>query len=122
MGWVGMWSAARISSAQARRELREEAGLEPPVLQLSGVLTVDAGPDTGVAVFILTGELLQGEPRPSSEGTPEWLSVKDLADLPLVEDLHILLPRALAQNLGDPPFFAHSSYDEQGELHVVVNG
>ncbi|HWQ83262.1 MAG TPA: NUDIX domain-containing protein [Anaerolineales bacterium] len=105
----------------ARRELREEAGLEPAQLELCGVLSVDAGPDTGVIVFILTGELPQGEPLASSEGTAEWLAVDALGDLPLVEDLHILLPRSLAQAPGDPPFFARSYYDEQGKLQVVIN-
>lgn len=104
----------------AQRELREEAGLEPPALRLSGVLAVDAGPDTGVAVFIFTGELPSGEVQPSPEGTPEWLPVNRLGDLPLVEDLAILLPRLLAQSPGVPPFFARSYYDDQGELHVVV--
>ena len=106
----------------ARRELREEAGLEFTDLQLSGILIVDAEPDMGVAVFILTGELPQGEAYPSPEGTPEWLSVEALADLPLVEDLQTLLPRVLAQRPGDPPFFARSFYDEEGRLQVVING
>lgn len=122
----------------ARRELREEAGVEASDLRLSGILIVDAEPDTGVAVFILTGELPQGEPRPSPEGDPsgvpeegpsgtpegelEWLPVAGLAELPLVEDLHILLPRALAQRPGDPPFFARSFYDEQGQLQVIITG
>lgn len=104
----------------AQRELREEAGLEPPALRLCGVLTVDAGPDTGVVVFIFTGELPAGEPLPSAEGTPEWLPVDALGDLPLVEDLPILLSHALSQAPGDPPFFARSFYDKQGKLQVVV--
>jgi 8-oxo-dGTP diphosphatase len=121
----------------ARRELREEAGLEPPDLQLSGILTVDAEPDMGVAVFILTGYLPQEEARPSpvgtpssmpegapsamTEGAPEWLAVEALAELPLVEDLKTLLPRVLTQRPGDPPFFARSFYDDQGQLQVVIN-
>jgi len=48
----------------AQRELREEAGLEPAGLRLCGTLMVDAEPDTGVAVFIVTGELPHGAPRP----------------------------------------------------------
>ena len=106
----------------ARRELREEAGLEPPDLQLSGILIVDAEPDMGVAVFILTGDLPEGEVHPSLEGTPEWLAVEALAELPLVEDLITLLPRVLAQHPGDPPFFARSFYNDEGQLQVVING
>ena len=114
----------------ARRELREEAGLEPPDLQLSGILIVDAEPDMGVAVFILTGELEQDEALPSpegapsamAEGVPEWLPVEALAGLPLVEDLKTLLPRVLANRPGDPPFFARSFYDDEGHLQVVING
>lgn len=106
----------------ARRELREEAGVEPAALRLSGVLIVDAEPDTGVGVFILTGDLPEGEPFPSPEGSPEWVRVSALNELPLVEDLHILLPRALAQGPNDPPFFARSYYDAQGKLQVIVTG
>lgn len=106
----------------ARRELREEAGLEPATLRLGGVLIVDAEPDTGVAVFIMTGELPEGEPLPSPEGNPEWVPASALGEYPLVEDLHILLPRALAQSPTDPPFFARSYYDEQGKLQVFVTG
>ena len=106
----------------AQRELREEAGLEPAGLRLCGTLMVDAEPDTGVAVFILTGELPHGEPRPSPEGTAEWLPIAGLGELPLVEDLRILLPRALAHKPGDPPFSARSFYDEQGKLQVIVTG
>ena len=122
----------------ARRELREEAGLEFTDLQLNGILIVDAEPDMGVAVFILTGDLPQGEaltspegmpsgntegaPSATAEGVPEWLSVDALADLPLVEDLQTLLPRVLAQRPGDPPFFARSFYDDEGRLQVVING
>lgn len=106
----------------ARRELREEAGLEPATLRLSGVLMVDAEPDTGVAVFILTGDLPDGEARPSPEGIPEWQPISALDELPLVEDLHILLPQVLAQRPSDPPFFAHSHYDGLGKLQVIVTG
>jgi 8-oxo-dGTP diphosphatase len=122
----------------ARRELREEAGLEPPDLQLSGILIVDAEPDMGVAVFILTGDLpeeeahpspenapsgiLEGAPSAMAEGVPEWLAVEALAELPLVEDLKTLLPRVLAQHPGDPPFFARSFYNDEGQLQVVING
>lgn len=106
----------------ARRELREEAGVEPAALRLSGVLIVDAEPDTGVGVFILIGDLPIGEPFPSPEGSPEWVPVSAINELPLVEDLPILLPRALAQGPNDPPFFARSYYDAQGKLQVIVTG
>jgi hypothetical protein len=37
----------------------------------------------------------------------------------MVVDLPILLPRILEMKYGDPPFSAHSEYNEAGELVVT---
>jgi 8-oxo-dGTP diphosphatase len=39
-----------------------------------------------------------------------------LLELELVEDLPTLLPRVLAMDANESPFFAHYSYDEQDQL------
>ncbi len=46
------------------------------------------------------------------------VTIEHLADLPLVEDLPLLLPRILSMQPGEPPFFAHYSYDELGKLNI----
>ena len=40
----------------ARRELVEEAGLSVPGLRLCGVVTIDAGQEVGIGIFVLRGE------------------------------------------------------------------
>lgn len=102
----------------ARRELMEETGLSAD-LRLCGVITIDAGPQTGIGLYVMRGERPQGELRASAEGTPEWVRQSSLAGLPLVEDLQVLLPRLLQMQPGDPPFAGHSSYDADGRMQLV---
>lgn len=105
----------------ARRELREETGLAPDDLWLCGTVLIDAGEDIGIAIYVLRGECHDGEPRPSHEGTLEWVPVAELGRYPLVEDLPVMLPRALAVRRGDPPFSARYAYDDD-EVLVVAFG
>jgi len=100
----------------ARRELLEETGLAAD-LKLVGTLTVDAGEQIGVGLYVFAGECTDGEPRPSSEGTLEWLSASELAARPLVEDVAVLLRRILQMRADDPPFAARSFYVE-GNLRL----
>ena len=108
----------------ARRELVEEAGLSVPGLRLCGVVTIDAGQEVGIGIFVLRGECSEEEPMdcepvPSSEGTLEWVPVAALERLPLVEDLPVLLPRVLARRPGDPPFSANYRYDSSDRLVIT---
>lgn len=96
----------------ARRELLEETGLVAD-LRLVGTLAVDAGEAVGVGLYVFTGESRAGEPRPSREGTLEWLSASELATRPLVEDVAVLLGHILQMRADDPPFSARSFYVEE---------
>jgi 8-oxo-dGTP diphosphatase len=100
----------------AKRELLEESGLTAE-LWLCGVVIVDAG-ETGICVYIFGGECLQGEPQPSKEGTAEWISFDQMGQLPVVEDMPVLLSKIRNMNRGDPPFSARSYYDEHERLIV----
>jgi 8-oxo-dGTP diphosphatase len=102
--------------ASTRRELLEETGLDVD-LWLCGTVIVDAG-ETGICLFLFTGECLEGEPRPSPEGQAEWIAYESLSELPVVEDLPVLLAKIHHMQRGDQPFFAWSHYDE-GEKLVV---
>jgi 8-oxo-dGTP diphosphatase len=102
--------------AAAKRELLEETGLSAD-LWLCGTLIVDAG-DAGVALYFFSGEA-EGEPRPSKEGLAEWIPFERIGQLPVVEDLPVLLGRIHAMRRGDAPFSARSYYDEEGKLTVV---
>jgi 8-oxo-dGTP diphosphatase len=101
----------------ARRELWEETGLTAD-LWLCGTLIVDAG-DTGIGLYMYCGECLNGEPKASEEGLAEWVDYDRIDEVPVVEDLPVLLARIHAMQRGDPPFSARSYYDGEGKLNVL---
>jgi 8-oxo-dGTP diphosphatase len=101
----------------AKRELLEETGLNAD-LWLCGTLIVDAGA-VGIGLYIFGGECLDGEPVPSEEGTAEWVEYEALDQLPVVEDLPVLLAKIHAMKRGDSAFSGRSYYDDEGKLNVV---
>jgi len=106
----------------ARRQTREETGLDSSILWLCGVITVDTQKIPGVGIFVMRGECKSGTPKPSSEGIPQWIPIGEIMELPLVEDLYSLLPRILAMRYGDPPFSAQTRYDPDGRMVVHFSG
>ena len=108
----------------AKRELLEETGLTAD-LWLCGTLIVDlvdAGDiNAGICLYIFSGEYAEGngEPQPSEEGLAEWIPFERISELPVVEDLPVLLARIHAMRRGDPPFSARSYYDENEKLIVI---
>lgn len=100
----------------AKRELVEETGLQAD-LWLCGTLIVDAG-QTGIGLYIFSGECLEGEPVSSVEGVAEWVEYESLHQLPVVEDLPVLISKIHGMKRGDIPFSARSYYDDQGKLNV----
>jgi 8-oxo-dGTP diphosphatase len=105
----------------AQREIFEETGLNPLALYLCGVFTVDTQTNPGVCVFIFTGECKESELKASQEGNLDWHPVSELVTLALVSDLHILLPKVLSYKPGMPVFFAHSRYDDLGNVSLEFN-
>jgi 8-oxo-dGTP diphosphatase len=101
----------------ANRELREETGLQAS-LWLAGLVIVDAGP-VGVCLYVFAGVSLAGDPLGSSEGAAEWIPFSRIEDLPVVEDLPILISRIRSMKPGDAPFSARSFYDSQDRLQMI---
>jgi 8-oxo-dGTP diphosphatase len=101
----------------AKRELFEETGVTAD-LWLCGTLMVDSGP-MGIALYLFSGECQDGEVKPSREGTAEWIPFDRIGELPVVEDLLILLSKIRGMKRGAPPFSARSYYDKQEHLVVV---
>jgi 8-oxo-dGTP diphosphatase len=107
-----------INSA-ARRELWEEANLEAD-LWLCGTVVIDTGP-AGVCLYVFTGESRGGEPQPSKEGAPGWVEYERVSELPVVEDLPVLLAQIHKMRRGDAPFSARSFYDDTERLRVLFS-
>jgi len=102
----------------ARRELHEEAGLDAD-LWLCGTVVVDAGDArAGICLYVFTGEHVAGEVRSSNEGLAGWVRYEAIGDLPLVEDLPVLLARVHSMKRGDPAFAARSYYDRDQKLKL----
>ena len=80
--------------AGARREIREEAGIECTAMQLRGTISWPGfgkqGEDWLGFVFLVTA--FEGEPFSANpEGTLEWVQVERIMDLPLWDgDRHFL--------------------------------
>ncbi len=111
--------------AAAYREIREETGLEVRDLTLRGVVNVSPAPGgapEGVLLFVFRAYASSRTVRSSSEGALAWVAREDLAELPLVEDLPLLVPSVLDTPPDAPPgahpFFAHYARGEDGRLRV----
>ena len=100
----------------ARRELLEETGLSAD-LRLCGIVVVETETNPGIGMYIYTGESQEAEPRPSEEGTLEWVALEAVPNLPTVEDLPVFLEHIGKMKVGDAPFSARSFYRE-GRLVV----
>lgn len=102
----------------ARRELLEETGIQSATLQLCGTVMIDAGETTGIGLYVFSGETDQEQLIPSREGMLEWVAIQQVMQLPLVEDLPVLIPRVLAVRQGGPSFHARYSYNDAEELII----
>ncbi len=103
----------------ALREIHEESGLEVRHLRLRGVVTIDAGEPVGILLFVFLADAVTTDPRPSPEGTLEWVPLEHLETYDLVEDIHVLLPKALEADRTGTVFFAQYGYDERDTLLIT---
>jgi 8-oxo-dGTP diphosphatase len=103
----------------AKREIKEETGLDVHDLQLRAVHHIDAGEETGIMMFVFTATSDNRVLRDTGEeGTLRWVARDEILALNLVDDLPQLLPRILAMGKTDPPFFAHISYDASDTIQI----
>lgn len=115
-GIGGHVEAGECIRAAARRELREETGLDLLDLQLRGVVHEVGLLGRAHVLFVFVGETRQRRIA-SAEGIElAWQSMDQLASLPLVRDVADLLPRALAAK---EPFFATEVYDGGDRLATL---
>ncbi len=102
----------------ARREIKEETGLDVRDLKLCAVYNIDAGEATGIVLFVFTAHSDQREVTANAEGTLHWIARDHLHELDLVEDLPVLLPCILAMQPTDAPQFVHVSYDADDQIQM----
>jgi 8-oxo-dGTP diphosphatase len=107
--------------SSARRELLEESGLNSVDLNLCGIVSINTQKSPGILLFIFKSIFYNEPIRDSSEGKLSWFSLDELAHIPCVEDLEILIPRVLSINKGDPIFYAISEPNQSGELKIRFN-
>ena len=100
------------------REIHEETGLAVRDLRLRGLVNVDTGHAAGIGLCVFTARAEDRETRASHEGSLVWVPVEQALEFDLVEDLPIILPRALAMSDGEEPFSARYRYD--GEERLVI--
>lgn len=99
--------------AAARREVEEEAGISGVDLTLRGIINIATSRAQGVGVFVFHGEAKARSFTPSREGNLTWVPLERLADYPLVDDLHQLLPAILN---GDGLVYGHYVPRADGSL------
>ncbi len=106
----------------AQRELAEETGLNHVDLSLCGTVMVDVEEKAGIGIFVFWGESPNKEVRSSHEGALTWVNLRDIYSLPLVEDLHYLIPRVVQFRSDKRVFYGRYFYDEQDRLVVELSG
>lgn len=95
----------------AKRELKEESGLECPDLHQCGCVMIDVDESQGILMFVFSGTQAQGKLIHSEEGHLEWIRIGSIGELPVVEDIPMLLKRIQGQQKGTL-FFGHYGYDD----------
>lgn len=102
----------------AIREVREETGLRVETLELRAVLSIthsqlnrDGGEpirddEPGALVFIFVGHPSVGETTSGETDALCWVPLDRLCELPVVPDLHDLLPRVLGHHDVTPLFLS----------------
>jgi 8-oxo-dGTP diphosphatase len=103
----------------ARRETREETGLDVYDLRCRGMINIDAGQETGILLTIFTARSDERQTVPSEEGVLEWVPLGGIQQLDLVADVPVLLNRIAEMPDDAPPFSARYFYDDHDQLQIT---
>lgn len=79
---------------------------------------VNVTPRSGVFISVLCGEYNGNQITPSEEGSLEWVEVRLIDELPVVEDLPAIITQILGWKVTGILFFGQSAYDEAGNLVI----
>lgn len=120
-GIGGHVEAGEDVRSAALREIAEEAGVPVADLRLRGIIHVaPSGAEPGVMLFVFTARALSRDVRPSDEGIPVWVPLRELSTVDVLEDVPVILERVLALGPDAPPFFGVSSQDQEGRIHLFI--
>jgi 8-oxo-dGTP diphosphatase len=100
----------------ANRELAEETGIHELPINLCGQIMIDVFDHQGVALFVFKGHYEDQTIQPSNEGELYWVPMEEIENLPLVDDLPVLLPMVYAYNAGEPIIIGKYFYNNDGKL------
>jgi 8-oxo-dGTP diphosphatase len=100
----------------AYREFTEETGLILVNPELCAVVTIDTQDNPGIGMYVFKAQANGEDPAPSAEGTLEWVDINAIDQIPLVEDLPILIPIVFSWQPGGPIIFCQYSYSDDNEL------
>ncbi len=85
---------------------------------MCGVVIIDTRSMPGIGLYVFVGRSGAEPTHHSEEGVAEWVPLKELGSLPLVEDLSRLIPAALAAYRGGYAFSARYVYDDRDRLQI----
>jgi len=107
----------------AIRETFEETGLKPHAMRLCGTVQIDTKINPGIALYVFVGQADSRSPLTSgTEGDLFWVPYANLKPEDQVDDLPIILPRALDAYRTNTTFSALYVYDQQDRLRIHFGG
>lgn len=116
-GLGGFIEANEDPYTSAKREIREESGLEVHNLHLAAVHHINSKASTGIMLFVFTAQVASSSfVDDGQEGTLEWVPIAALGEYDLVEDLPLILPTYLQQSATR---FALVTYDEHDHIQLA---
>jgi len=108
------------AAGAARREIREETGLDAEDLRLRGTVLIETGRTPGIALYVFSGSAHGTPIIADGVGEPRWVNRAELAQLPFVEDVPTLIGLVL-ESPEEFPFSALYRYTAQGALEIILD-
>jgi 8-oxo-dGTP diphosphatase len=104
----------------ARREVKEETGLETTDLELTAILFIDINTIPGIEVFVFKTDHISGEITHSDEGMLQWLTYSEIKqNKDVVSDVPGLIDICESHISGSKPKILKYLYNDSGELRIV---
>jgi len=105
----------------ARREVKEETGLDIDLLELLAVIFIEIGINPGILLFVFRGDYMGGKLLKSEEGSLIWINKEEVKQMPnIVKDIPFLLDLLQKHKKGTSPKYLKYLYNKDGELRIVI--